>query len=406
MATFSFFSNRSREVARLVEQGKGLIDEAAKEAFAFQVAQVFAPLIERQLSRAEQDDDLLIQSISSELQGLIVTLLPTDTYFVAHYQNVLKELIDACRWKRLLKTIPFEESARSSQQRQTDVLQRITHLANGPEPTPLRRLTRMLTETDQQAVAYRTLRAFLSCLYQEKQSIHTTELFWLHEGRVQLRNKLIREYLFEQIALRVYLLHSTDGAFFIEEAFIKVAHWVRSEVIRRAGSINPILEEAVKDIVSQIKVDFFRKCQRWQAEPETFYLDAKLTTYLYGFVKKNHAIDKLPGLRKEGVKVEEMPEEDPEQDNESFDDNNETYGTWNPSEDKENVSEQKSILRRCLDALSDKCRFIITRHFDNDFSDTVPFQTLAFELGESPKTVESRFYDCMDKLKKLALGAL
>lgn len=401
MATFPFFSNRSRDITRLVEQGRALPDEAAKEAFAFQVGLVFDPLIERRLSRTEQDDDLFQQSLLFELHSLIVTLLPTDTYFIASYKAVLNELIDACRWKHRLKTIPFEEGARNSQQRQTDVLQRIIHLANGPEPTLIGRLARMLTEEDQQAVAYRTLRAFLSCLYREKPLIHTTALFWLRDGRVQLRSKLVREYLFEQIAWRVYLFHTTDEARFIEEALIHVHHWVKHEVIKRTGAISIELEEGIKDIVGQMKVDFLRKCQRWQAAPETFYLDAKLATYLFAFVKRSHAIDKLLGLENEEIKPEEIPGDD-----ESTTQDNESYTNWTSSGDSDYADERKSLLRRCLNALEEKCRFIITRHFDNDFSEPVPFQTLAFELGESPKTVESRFYDCMNKLKKLAHGTL
>ncbi|WP_020601362.1 sigma-70 family RNA polymerase sigma factor [Spirosoma spitsbergense] len=402
MDTFPFFSNRRRAIARLVEQGKALINDAAKEEFTFQINEVFNPQINSRLSRAEQNDEILQQSILFELHGLTITLLPSDTHLITNYKSVLDELIDACRWKHTLRKIPFGEAAQSSQQRQTDVLQGIIHLANGPEPTRIRRLTRMLTKSDQQAIAYRTLRAFLSCLYQEKQPIQTTALFWLRNGRVQLRIKPIRAYLFEQIALRVYISHTPTEAFFIEEALISVHHWVRSEVIKRVQTINAELEEGMKDIVSQVKLDFLRKCQRWKAEPEMFYLDAKLATYLFAFVRKSHAIDKLLGIENEEIK----PKEKPEDNNDSFDDQNGSYTNWHSSGDRDYLDEQKSILHRCLKKLGEKCRAIILRHYDSDFSEPVPFQTLAFEWRESPKTVESRFYDCMEKLKKMAHGTL
>jgi DNA-directed RNA polymerase specialized sigma24 family protein len=62
-------------------------------------------------------------------------------------------------------------------------------------------------------------------------------------------------------------------------------------------------------------------------------------------------------------------------------------------------------MRSCLKLLCDTCRELITRHYNDGFSQPVPFKTLAIEFGESAKTLESRYIKCMERLKKMAQDA-
>lgn len=409
MSTFSFFSSHKRKIARLVEQSRNLPDDGAKQEFSAQVGLLFDELIERRLSKTECTDEQLRHSIHFELCGLISTLPASDTYFVEQYKIVLDELVEACRWKHVLTEIPipFAQIAESSVSRQTDVRQWITRIRERRPPDHLNRLALMLTEEDQQAVAYRTLRAFLACLSKQSQPIPTTALFWLRNDRVQLRIHLVREYLFEQIAFYVYLVHTTNEATFIEESLTDVRNWVMARVAERQKSVGPELTEGINEIISQVKVDFIAKCQRKQRDQEAFYLDAKLSTMLIGFVKKCSAINKLLAKQnQDDTDTDEEPVDEDTSYNNELPEDDDLPGETDPPDSPDPWEEQRNRLYRCLALLEEKCQVIIRRHFNNGLSQPVPFQTLAFELGESAKTLESRFYACMEKLKNRVHGAL
>jgi DNA-directed RNA polymerase specialized sigma24 family protein len=410
MSTFSFFPNRKRDIARLIEQSRLLFDAESKQNFAEQVSEVFDPLIDRRLSKAERVNEPLQQTILFELCGLIGTLTLTDTYFIDQYKSVLDDLIDACRWKIRIKDIPFVEMAQNSGQRQMDIRRWITQLRERQKPSHAQKLALLLTPTDQQEVAYRTLRSYLAYLEKQNQPIHTTPLFWLRNGRVQLRINLFRESLLEQIALRVYLFHKSSEAGFIEESLSKVKHWVTAQVAERAEGMGSELTEGINDIVSKVKLEFINKCQRYRADPETFYLDARLTSYLTGFVKRSAAISKLLAAQKqdgnedelasEGTSTEYTPyDNDPYEADDLGDDGAFAFEASDPLED------QRNIMRSCLKLLCDTCRELITRHYNDGFSQPVPFKTLAIEFGESAKTLESRYIKCMERLKKMAQDA-
>ncbi|QHW00482.1 sigma-70 family RNA polymerase sigma factor [Spirosoma endbachense] len=410
MSTFSFFPNRKRDIARLIEQSRLLFDAESKQNFAEQVSEVFDPLIDRRLSKAERANEPLQQTILFELCGLIGTLTLTDTYFIEHYKTVLDDLIDACRWKIRIKDIPFVEMAQNSGQRQTDIRRWITQIRERQKPSHAQKLALLLTPTDQQEVAYRTLRSYLAYLEKQNQPIHTTPLFWLRNGRVQLRINLFRESLLEQIALRVYLFHKSSEAGFIEESLSKVKHWVTAQVADRAEGMGPELIEGINDIVSKVKLEFINKCQRYRADPETFYLDARLTSYLTGFVKRSAAISKLLAAQKQDGNEDELAtknasteytpyDTDPYEADDLGDDDVFAFDTSDPLE------EQRDIVRSCLKLLCDTCRDIIMRHYNDGFSQPVPFKTLAIEFGGSVKTLESRYIKCMEQLKKLAHDA-
>lgn len=403
MSTFPFFSNRRKDITQLVEQSKNLFDASSQQKFAIKVGSVFDPLVEQRLSKTERMNEPLRLVIHFELCGLICSLPPADTYFVEHYKIVLDELIKACRWKQLISDIPFAELAERSASRQTDISRWITRFRERQKPGQLKRLALMLTEKDQQAVAYRTLRTFLAFLNHQP-AIESKALFWLRDGRVQLRFSLLREYLFEQIAFRVYMFHTASEASFIEESLSDVKNWVRARVAERTKGIGPELEDGINDIVSTVKLEFITKCQRKKSDPEAFYLDSSLATFLIGFVKRKRAIDKLLGEQQQEVKDDEQAVQEANPENDFIDtdelpDDTYFFDAPDPWED------QRNILRRCLQLLEEKCRDLIMRHFNDSFSSTIPFKTLALELNESAKSLESRYHNCMEKLTKMVLGA-
>ncbi|CCH52537.1 hypothetical protein BN8_01546 [Fibrisoma limi BUZ 3] len=398
MALFDFWSSRRKpDIQALVRQGRTLTDAASALAFARQVKAIFDPLLDSRLPPSNPANGPLRAIVIFELCGLIQTLPENDRYFISHYEKVLDELITVCRWKQQLSKLSPEAAAAADKSLQLAIQKRLTYWQNSQKGTHHHRIIRLLQPDDLPIVARRTLRAFVAWFKRQKSE---EPVFWLREERVELCFPVIKDYFFEQSAFWVFLFRGPNEAAFIDEALGNVRGWIRRRVIDEERPPEPELLNGINEIVSQVQFDFMQKVNGFRANPDSFYLDAGLTTYLIGFVKQSRAIWKLlTGFYKQPISDTEPPA-----------DEDDAVGSADPGDlpamddtaDEDDYRYAK--LRKCMAALSQEERDIIYAHHDDDYSDTVPFQTLASRLKKSVKSLEGIYKRSLDKLKICARG--
>ncbi|RIV21470.1 sigma-70 family RNA polymerase sigma factor [Fibrisoma montanum] len=398
MALFDFLSSRRKpDIQALVRQGRHLTDAASIREFSNQVRATFAPLLDSRLPPNNPANSPLRTTVFFELCGLIQTLLEDDRYFISHYETVLDELITVCRWKQQLSNVSPEAAAAADKSLQLAIQKRLTYWQNSQKGTHHHRIIRLLHPDDLPIVARRTLRAFVA-RYKRQQS--EEPLFWLREERVELCFPLIKDYFFEQSAFWVFLFRGPNEAAFIDDALGNVRGWIRRRVIDDERPPEPELLNGINDIVSKVQFDFMQKVEGFRANPDSFYLDAGLATYLIGFVKQSRAIWKLlTGLYKQPISDNEPPADEDEAVGDADTGN---LPATDDAADEDDYLYAK--LRQCMASLSQEERDIIYAHHDHDYSDTVPFETLASRLKKSVKSLEGIYKRSLDKLKKCARG--
>ncbi|GAB3566989.1 hypothetical protein GCM10027578_16930 [Spirosoma luteolum] len=402
------FPRRNRGEKQGAEQRETALagwPDTTSPAFGAQFQALFDPLIRERLTQAEQADAWLVGMVRVELFSLLTGLPDPGMFAADQHRLVVAQLVDACRWRGLIrrqdpKAARFSIDALVQQSRhwQVAIEQVLTQLRQGPPANQLKRLASLLTDSDVDAVVYRTMRALLTGWCKESSTLETAPVFWLRNNGIELRPQLFKEYLTDQIALRVYLFHSREEAYFIETATLIVSGWVRQKIRRQVGALTDRLSAGIEDMISKVKFDFIRKCDRYASQPEEFMLDARLTTFLYAFVKVSHAIDKLlesvsSSSPQTAAEFDEwMVQTDPVTGlPETADDAGDDY-----------LDEQKRWLDRLLARLPGDCEKLIRSRYNNEYSDLVPFFTLSIAYKQNQKTLEGKVNACLEELKEMA----
>ncbi len=299
-------------------------------------------------------------------------------FMARNYKPFIAELAESCRWKKRLPGLPITEAAALSEQWlpgiEAEMMQLMAKPVTATEPpTRIRRHLGLLSATvDYPAIARRTLRAVIA--YAQKNDV---SLFRLVGRRVVLDPALVLRYLPEQIALYVYLFKNQEDATFIVDALAKVSYWIQRQLDgREVVIVNR--EQAVQDLVNDVAESFVRKYNAQRAWPTAFFLDATLTTYFVGFVKRQRGVYTLILGHQPTADVEIIADET--EDNTDGDypvDAPDTDDHYDPisTDDTDGFSaKQRQIVDYCKTRLKPDCEQLVKLRFNDNYAAETAFE--------------------------------
>ncbi|GAB4000513.1 hypothetical protein GCM10028807_53720 [Spirosoma daeguense] len=350
--------------------------------FAQQVSDFFEPQIRERIEKRKNLRDIDAQRLRltalSELGLILKNLKGISNEFEVNYPSILTKLVDACAWKLALPRQKPIDVVEADTHWQAGILRQMDSFAQMPDSIRLKRLLDKCTQEDKRAIARRTLRTVVAHV---AKSTKPVILFALEGQQLEIRWKVCKPFLLQQIDLYAFLFTDEDTAgAFIADAMKNLRHWLYKQLLKE-GVDSGEIENAYEQAQMEVYDDLLKKRKKPDDQKSNVGAEASLSTTLIAFVKQSRFVSKF--LKKSPEKADSERIE---------------HQAKSDSDDDEPLEEERTalstIVQDCFKKLSDECQKFLTRLYLDDSSDKI--NVVARQFGIEPPV----FYRKVEKCRK------
>jgi len=292
----------------------------------------------------------------------------------------LPHLIKACHWKLCLPTFTNTESHNNGLFLLDGLVVNLEKFNLDSDSTRRKKLATYIEKNQehQTQIAIRTLRALIPSLRSKANNLYFFDVVENHH--IVLRDQLVLNHLYEQLAPYVYIFINAEEGSFLEDYWSQVKSYVR----RKLYNAKIVDYEAIaSDITQEVMTLFISKRLFYQSSFSQSYIDKSFKSFLIDMIRSHKILTKCFQRHNRIISInhEEMLPSEAE------------------ARSKEEAEVIQVMVKACLNTLTKKCKNLLMPFTYQDAPEKLTNDTVSDYTDIPLRTVERNLPLCKKQLQ-------